>query len=460
MNDQPTQPGATSSESPINSNPTPPATPSATPQAELVTSVTKEAPTSPNEALSANGIASRIEESKKPKKGLIIAIIAIIAVLLIGGGVFATVYAIYNQPANIIASSLNNLINADQVEIDGSINLAFQDSGITSIESISLNFDDRVTGLSNTTAATFNVNFNNGINAPAVEFGEVMLSDGVLYIEASGLKDFYDEVFRDNIKNTLMEQALYSYQTTTVDCYNIDNTAKYTECLEASYSLVDIDPATKSAVSDNIDQILDQIDKIISSIDGQWIEISIDDVLNSEMLANIDLSTRQTISDSYKCTINTINQHSSYSDEISDLYTKNSFVDMTAANDSFYNISFNADNLASFLNAIPSTKFANDLAKCYDTTIPNDTVNITHDNANDMLEYLPHISAKFDGFLDHRLTDLKISEQNEYYSIDADLKFSYPNNIVISAPSNSRPVMDVVTEFYQDMEDLQSLYAF
>ena len=455
MNDQPTQPGATSSESPINSNPTPPATPSEEP----TTSATKETAAPADGTPATTNAVSEAGDSKKPKKGLIAAIIAIVAVLLIGGGTFAAFYAIYNQPANIIAASLNNLINAKQVGINGSVNVGLQESEAVGVESFSLNFDNKASGFSNTTTATLNVNFNNGVSAPAIEFGEVMLSDGVLYIEASGLENFYNEAFRDNLKNTLMEQALYGNQITTADCYSVDD-EEYASCIEDAYSTADIDPATKTATSDAIDRVLNQISDIIGIVDDQWIKISIDEVLDSDMLASLDSSTRSTISEYYKCTVNTLNQASDYSDEFANLYNQNPFVNMTAGNDSFYNISFDAANLANYLNGVPSTKLANELAKCYNTDLSSTTSNITTDEVNSGLEYLPQISAKFDGIFDHHLTELKVSEQNDAYSLSADLKFSYPSNVGIDAPSDSRPVMDVVEEVYQKIENLQDFYEF
>ena len=448
MDNQPTQPGAPSPEMPTNSNPVQPTTPPMP---------ATEAPTPPTGLPPTGDVV--LESGKKKKKGLIATIIAIVAVLLIGGGAFAAAYIVSNQPANIIASSLNNLLNANQVEVDGTINLTIEDSEAIGVESFSLNFDDKASGISNATTASLNINFTNGASAPAIEFGEVLLSDGVLYIEANNLQEFYDEAFRDNIKETLMEQALYGYQTNTVDCYSVDDEEEYTNCIEEAYSAIEVDPATKEATSDAIDKILDQIGEIIETIDGQWIEVSIDDVLNNEMFANMDSSSRQAISDSYKCTINTFNQFSNYSKEYSDLYSQNPFINMTAGNDSFYNISFDANYLTNYLNAMPSTKFVSDLATCYNTTVSSDNVKIEQDEVNELLQYVPQISAKFDGLFDHHLTELKMSEQNDYYTLDTDLKFSYPNNIVVNAPADSRPIMEVIEEISQDMEVLQDLYS-
>ncbi|MCR5699994.1 MAG: hypothetical protein K6G49_00990 [Candidatus Saccharibacteria bacterium] len=427
MDNQPTQPGGINASQP-SANSGPNINPNLGPNAqESVNAV----PTPPTGLPATDNVVFE-PVKKKRKKGPLLAIICVLVALLIGGGAFAAAYFINNQPANILASAFNNLLNAKQTEVSGSINLALQNSEEFGVESISLNFDDKYSGLSNNTTATLNVNFADGTSAPAIDFGEVMLNDGVLYLEASGLSDFYDGAFRDNLKATLMNQFLPGDQT-----------------------IAPVDPAIETATSQAVDEILEQIGKIISSIDGQWIEISIDDILDSEMLATIPADTRNNISGTYKCTANVLSQPANYSGEFSELYSQNPFINMTAGADSFYNISFDAAKFANYLNAAPSTKLAKDLATCYGTNIADDSVAISAENIEAALGYFPQFSAKFDGFFDHHLTELKITGQNDLYILTSDLKFTYPDNVTITAPTDSRPVMDVVEEVYQGLQAIQ-----
>ena len=443
MENQPTQPGGGSPEMPINPNPVQPNAP-----------VNSEVPTPPTGLPPTDDVV--FQSSKKKSKGPIIALISIIAVLLIGGGAFAAAYFINNQPENILMSSLNNLLNAEQVEMEGSIDVSLQESQSFGLESLSIKFDEKNAGFSNSTTATLNMNLTNGNSVPAIELGEVMLNNGVLYIEASGLKNFYDSAFRDTLKTTLMNQLLYGYQTNTVsDCLVTDD-AEDTNCVTKE---VAIDPTTEATVSQMIDEILNQVGQIISSIDGQWIEISLKDILNDEMFASMPATTRQSITDSYDCTVRVLGQASNYADEYSNLYSQNPFVKMTAGNDSYYNINFDATNLAGYINGAAKTKFVSDIANCYsttNTTIPDTTSNVTAEDIAKVLEYAPQISAKFDGLFDHHLTDLKMTQQNDYFSLTANLKFSYPQNITINAPDSYRPAMDVVKEVYQGIGALQT----
>ena len=210
-----------------------------------------------------------------------------------------------------------------------------------------------------------------------------------------------------------------------------------------------------STIESMATNLLDQVGQIVESIDDQWIEFSINDIMSSDMLSVVDSSTRRSITSAYECAIDTLNQMPEYSSEFSNLYTNNPFVILTAGQNSFYNISFDADKLANYLNAISQTQFAQNLASCFNTTIPSQSdFAITADDLAPALEYLPQISAKFDGIFDHHLTELKMSEQNDYYSISSDLSFSYPTNLNVSAPTNTRPIMEIVNDVYQQIENL------
>ena len=457
MEEQPNQSGGTSpaesAASPApNTNPAQPATPAAEPTPTTEATVVEEVSETiePTSDPVSSDTASE-PGKKKSKKGLIATLICLFAVLLIGGGAFAAVYIINNQPANIIASSIDHLFNAKQVEVNGSISLSLGDEIDYGIQSINLNIDNKAAGLSNTSTTTLNIDFTDGTSAPAVELGEVMLSDGVLYIEANGLEDFYNETFRDTLETILMNQMVYGYQTnTTTDCYAADD-AEY--CTEESSTTVTVDPAVEASASKTVEAILDQVGEIISTIDGQWIEISIDDVLNHELFASMPSDTRQTISDTYKCTVSVLNKFPSYSSEFSDLYNQNPFINMTSGQDSFYNISLDATNLTGYLNATPNTQFVKELSKCYESDTETTTATIDVEDVESALEYLPSVSAKFDGFISHQLSELKVSGQNDSYSMSSDLKFSYPNNINVTAPSDSRPIMELIEEIYQGLEE-------
>ena len=390
---------------------------------------------------------------RKRKKALIATIISIIAVLLIGGGAFAVAYFISNQPNNIAMSALNNLMNAKKVEVAGSINLSMNGTFLAfspGLDSLNIPLDEKTADSNNSTTASISATLTDGTKIAPVELGEVMLNDGVLYIEATGVKDLYYNNLYDLVNSAVISQVQSNYTSQLVEqCYaaspgNADCAALYNSELPAELS------ANVEYVANNI---LQQIGGIIESIDGQWVEISIDDIMNDEMLSTIDQSSRQQITSTYHCTIDTINSLSNYSSEFSDLYGQNPFLNMTPAANSYYDLSLDATNLANYMNAVPNTNFYKDLAKCTGDSTSAPT--ITADDIQPALTYLPQISAKFDGIFDHHLTDLKITSSNDYFNLSSDLQFTYPNDITVAAPSNSRPAMEIFTEVYQNLTGIQ-----
>lgn len=420
-------------------------------------------------------------DRKKSKKGLLICLI-IVLFLLAGGGAFAA-YAIFaNQPSNIALSAFGNLLNAKQVALDGSIEITIPDmtgtseilytedslttedgtlttdevinyddadNYVASDNKLTLHFDEQTANSSTSTTATLDIQLADGTTIPSLTLGEVMLDDGVIYVEAKGLGDLYNNVVRDILLSNLVSGVQNSALTNCLE------TAGAEAIANCQTTLAVVDPAVTAAAN----TLLDQIGEIVATIDGQWIKISIDDVMNNELFSSVDQQTRQQLSDTYHCAVNTMSGLTNYSEEFSSLYSKYPLIDLQSGDNSFYNVSLNANNIASYLNSVPNTKLYSDLMACNttETTVPE--WSITADDVSTALEGLPQISAKFDGFLSHHLTELKVNGANDMYSLNADLKFSYPNDLNITAPSNARPVMEVVNDVYQQIEGIQANFA-
>lgn len=419
-------------------------------------------PTTPDVYTDSNAV-NAAEDNVKPrrKKGPIICFVCFIVVLLAGSG-FAAAYFIANQPANIIASSLGNLLSAKQAKVDGSINISLNNSELFGIESVSINLDEQYAPSGNSTTANLEINYADNSQPTSLSLGEAMLENGVLYLKAEGVSDYYDNNLYEQLKESIISNIENQYMfNSDTDCYSVSTGQdEITNCYETYKQ--NLDPQVTASAETTANQVLDQVGQIVDSIDRQWLEISIDDVLNSDILSFLDSNSRQSIADSYECTIDKINHFSNYSSELSDIYNKNQFITMVLGQDSFYNISFNAEAIAGYLNAMPQTKLVKDLNNCLGASTTeqvNYTSTVTAKDIQPYLEYVPRISAKFDGIFNHHLTELKINEISDVYSVKSHLKFTYPSNINISAPSNSRPIMDLVEEIYQQIQATSTLYT-
>jgi len=405
------------------------------------------------------------DAKQKKRKGLIAAII-IILVLAIGGGAFAAVAIMDSQPNNIAASALNNLMNANQVTVAGPVNIAFKDTSLLGISSININLNEQTVNSNNSTSADIGVTFANGDTIDLVKIGEVMMNDGVFYLKVDGLKTLYSDTFYNQISAYISEGLRSNYYSSTVtDCYStaVDNSSYQQgtviqDCV-STYT-TGTDPEVDAAINATTTAIMTELGGIIDAIDGQWIEFSIDDILSSDMLG-VPAATRQSITAAYDCAIDKFNNFSQYSNELSQVYSQNSFLTLTAAQNSFYDVSLDANKLAGYLNSVSKTQLFNDLAGCTGNSGASlSAYEVTAEDIAPSLAYLPQISAKFGGGLfNHYLSELKMTESNDYYEISSDLNFTYTGT-TISAPSDARPVMEIVQSVYNRIYSLQTaLYA-
>lgn len=405
--------------------------PSVQPQTEAQPATNPGDLTNPNTVDSSTSGDVVLEAGKKKRKKLIISLVSLCAVLLVCGGAFAAAVIISNQPENIALSAFNNLMNAKQIAADGTIDLAISESENIGVEGVKINLGEQSSGIANSTTANIEVDFTNSVEPATFEISETLLTNGVLYLKADGLKTFYDESLSDTIRG---------YLTAEITNGLVDDEAA-------------LNPEIQVYIDNYTNSIMNQVGNVIQSLDGQWLRISFEEIASSEYSSGVDPDTTT----KYNCVISTANNFANYSNEFSDLYTKNQFVVLSSGADSFYNISINADKLTNYLNALPATKFVADLSSCSEESISEEISEyVSADEVNSVLAELPQISAKFDGLFNHHLTELRVSQQKDEINLNADVKLSYPNNVNIVEPENSRSIIEVISEILQQINGIES----
>ncbi len=412
--------------------------------AEVVPTLSSSTP-SPTEELS---------QPKKKRTGLIVGII--IALLILGGGgTIAALAIIKNQPENILIDSFNNLLNAKQVAVTGSFNLNPGNEMKQHIGPINIKINSETSNSNSSTSSSISVDYPSLGQPINLDFGEVAMSEGVYYIKASGLKKIYDGVLHDIVEEQLISQIEDQYSYSLIrQCREIEDRETYNNCINQAYTVTD--PIILANIQSQVATIQNHIENIISDVDDKWFEFSTEDILDSNLIKQyIDQKTRDSIIKARDCYNNTFNRLSDYSSELSNLYSNNQFITMQADQDSFYKVSFNADKLTNYISAIPKTKLVNDFASCNDITLTEDMFTPPSTNQiSNIIDILPNIYMKFDGFLSHHITSLKVEKDYDYFSISADLSFTYPDNLVITAPADSTPIMDKVEDIMEEIEDI------
>ena len=358
---------------------------------------------------------------KKKRKGLIITIIVVVLALLGGGGTFAALAIIKNTPENIFFDSFSHLMSSDQVAINGNFSITPKNLDDVGISSIDLDFNTELAESNQQTKASLQINITDESTSKVINFDEVKLQNGVFYLRAEDFNEQYQQTLRPLI-TSYIEDYFKSYRI-----YNIKQ------------------QSTK---------LISKVDQIAAKLDNQWIEFSLEDILNSEFFTkNIPLpsSSKQNIISSYTCSVEKINQISNYSSEFSDLYNQNQFVKLTSGQDGYYDVSLDTNHLANYINGLFNLNIYQDYAKCLGTTLPTDTISVTAEDIEKNLDYLPSIALRFDGFFDHHLTSIKVNQSNDYYDLSLNANLTYPTNLRITAPTDSRPVMDFIQELYNTL---------
>lgn len=419
-NNQPINPNMGQPASPITSQPIAPSTTQPTPATGVIGSGAMPAPETP---------------PKKKRTGLIVGLILAFLVL-VGGIAFAVFAIIKNQPENVMAESFSNLINAKQVAVSGSFTYTPKGELSSSVGPINVTIDTKVSDLNQSSDTTVSATFANTGKTIELSLGEVILNNGVFYVKASGVTKLYQEFLSGMIDEYLSTAAL-------------------------RYSSMSADPAVVAAINEYVAEIKTRIENIVKKVDDQWFEFSMEDILNSDLISqSLNQASRDSILKTYNCVVEKTNEAAKNSNEFSDLYAKNRFIKLESSSDSYYKVSLDAENTANFINALPDTKLFSGLTECatsgaftvnsttFDSAavIESTTPSVSADDIANAIKNIPDIYFKFDGFLDHHLVGVKVEDDSDYYSSSVNLNLAYPSNLSVTAPANSRPIMELVED--------------
>ncbi|MBO4812546.1 hypothetical protein J5491_00095 [Candidatus Saccharibacteria bacterium] len=463
-----------------NATPAPASTPAPTPTAAIATTPTTssastvssdeptaEPATEPTAELKPDLYTEPTIEPTKPanpkknRTGLIAGIISA-AVVLILGICFAAFAMIKNQPDNIAAESFANLLNAKQVAVSGELSLSPKGDTLSTMGPIKITLDSKTADSNQSMNTNITVSLPEQNKIFELGLGEVMLNNGVFYIKASGLTEIYQEFLQSLVDTYLQSMISQNLTASTFEvCYDIEDFDEYSECMNR-FDADDIINASKNMLNQDVTaKIKAEIAKIITKVDDQWFEISIKDILESDLVSQyIDETTKESILKSYDCAVDMLNKKSDYSNEFSNLYMDNKFIKVTPADDSYYKVAFDEEKMANYLNALPDTKVVSDFANCSNVNLGSNDKAVSAEKLGNITKNLPGIYAKFDGFLSHNLTALKVEQKTDYYEMMSNLDIAYPTNLTVSRPADSRPIMDLVQEVMTEIESLsQELLA-
>lgn len=392
------------------------------------------------------------DKPKKSKAGLVIGIIC--GLLILGGaGTFIAIYAINNQPENILMSSFEKFVNAKQISTTGTIDLDL-DGDTTGIDKATLTLGLDQGSSSEAGNLSLAITMADGTEVNSLSIGESMMSDGTLYLKFDGLEDFYQNFLSRYLSSYAMAGEVDSIKADKANTVSLNSgnlaTSSTRTLVESNRTLVETnDVLVEPRITTG--SLGSYFAEIASQLDGEWFEISLSDILSSDYFSSMSNSEKNQIENGYNCVVDMFKNNQKYAKELTDIYNKNKFITMYSGEDSYYNIGITDTPFIAFLEATAKTSLISDLTTCTNSVVTSD-IEVDTDAVEDFLGQLPSISAKFDGFINHELSALKISSKNTGLSLEANLKFTYPNNLNISAPENATPIMERVDAIVSQLQ--------
>lgn len=266
---------------------------------------------------------------KSHKLAATLAIFAGIVVLMLGGFA-AWFFAYYNQPEKVALDAIENFFKADNVTMDGGFAVIGGENSV--LDSVIVNLKSSSRRLPNATDVDIAVSSkSNGAHEDAesinLSLGSVMLDDGVAYLQVEGLEDTVKTLFN---------------------------------------------PETGIPIANT-----DAINSFAHEIDDDWWQISMPELLSALEAPETEANFYSAI---YSCGVDAV--QSDYGGEFAALYHDHPFVKVesvskiegndgttskASAGHGYYEIGLDSENLAAFVNAIPTTSTAGAFYDCYNS---------------------------------------------------------------------------------------------
>ncbi len=372
---------------------------------------------------------------KKKKTGLLVGIIVAVLLLLVGGGVLLWYALFYNNPENVAFDAINGFLHEKNISVSG--------SAWVEVPSEDIRVD---------------ISLKNAIN------------------QASGMSDL-------SIKLGEMQDEYHPSQGTTfeIDAGAIGLSdgkfyARFGNIMNSVDQLMDNNGIT----FDDLGQFGQMLYQLGETIDEQWWEISILDIidrLTDEIDDEDTLAQVENTRNLYRCMVDVVSQN--HSNEIAKLYQANRFLVVKkvtesidgdkkpASGNSLYELSFDYEKLANFLNALPKTDLANQAYVCinnYQAEVYSDSGHVPEKidaskfeqiKAEDLEEALDNRANQY--YLEisnwqHQIKSIFILNLTSDTVSGADLYFDY-TPVAISAPNDVRPITDLYDEAMEIIEE-------
>ena len=441
-------------------SPTPNTTPTQAPAQPVVpvTNTIKVDSLAPEDRPMEKAAPTEAAPAKKKKTGLIAGIIAVVAVLVLGGVAAAIAIIMMNQ-VDPVTAAMKKIMDGEaptNVAIDGDINITLNDefSPVSNIK-IALNSKLISSSAINNSVANVTTTIRN-VGDFNIEFDEVYAGNGDLYFKIDGATSALEDsgiLYLLNLSNQMPEQIDCGEdavcQTTEIQaltCTNGEN-CELTKIDDTKLNVLD---GGQNVLDANTIAYFASLVGVIEVIDGEWLKVSVDELnmLSGGMTASSDIS----------CVTNLVSNINTNSNSAIELYSKYPFISSTnkdvklaSKNYPVYQISVDSEKFANFVNSIQNSEMTANLYSCLGWT---DNVSVSKDDVVKMVNTMPKIYAEVDS--ENNFTRLYLTSDlnNGEGTMMIDLGFSYPTNVNVSEPEEYKNFSDVIQEIMSSMYSL------
>ncbi len=358
------------------------------------------------------------DKAKRRTQIIIGAIVGALVLLLAGLAIWF--FAFYNSPEKAMLDGINNIFRASNVSLNGGGTLMLREGGEDDdIQMVILNLNSSSSKLPNSTDVSLLVTFANekSIN---LQLGTVQMTDGVIYLKVSGI----------------------------------------------------MDSLRSMGVEAEVEREMEELFSALETIDGEWWRISVRDILK-------DVTNDNQISDLYgslyDCTLDASTRDNSKT--LINLYKQNRFIKVKSVKEidsgdgflsykpeawhNLYEISFDTDAFATFINALPETDMAQELYACYNRALAEYDSSASQISAEDFPEIsaddidIPkelHLYAEVSQF-GHKIRSIWAYTKNREWQNSFAVSLGY-QDAAVSAPNEYRDITELFKEL--PIEDMWS----
>ena len=386
-------------------------------------------------------------QSKKPKSKKRIIFGAIALTVVAGCGVAAYFYSL---PEKVAADAITGYIKQanKQMHMSGSIEIKPHQNNESAslLQNIRLDFQSDTNHFNNNVSVNFNLAMQGGQNIN-FSLNAYVQENGVIYLNVDKLKDAFN-------KATSFMPIVHDGQNGTPS-------------------------------------ILGLMQKAIGTIEGKWWRINVNETVNAvgDNGQKMDQKEKEEVVSRYNCFVREVKKDLEQTDKVADSYRKSPFLAVKPANvddlknnstanrvketGMLYQASIDSNKLFEFIRDKKQLAEKSGISSCFeeensqnedpslDDSRDSDKTKEDHkhneEEVKKLAESLKNVYLGVD-FFTHQLKSFFIYNSDKSYEFSGAISFDQNKAFAFNAPSNSRPITDLVNDLTKDLgQDIDNL---